>query len=179
MRGPAMSGIAQSRGPLVGKAGCSHQGWHVGCAVAQTVYERPRINAPWTGAARLACDRYCRRTPSTLRKDVMGRSSSARLDDHLVGTLSRAPAPRTGMRDNRPAITHDAVLLGTTSFNGDAVYDAAGRFLGEIEELILDLPSGRVGYALMAAGGFLGMGRELFSIPWAAVPSIVRVSAAS
>jgi sporulation protein YlmC with PRC-barrel domain len=73
------------------------------------------------------------------------------------------------MRDDRPAITHDAVLLGTTSFNGDAVYDAAGRFLGEIEELILDLPSGRVGYALMAAGGFLGMGRKLFAIPWAAV----------
>jgi len=99
----------------------------------------------------------------------MGSSSSLSRDDHLVGTLSRQPAPRITTRDDRPASTHDAVLLGTTSFYGDAVYDVAGRFLGEVEELILDLPSGRVAYALMAAGGFLGMGRKLFAIPWGAI----------
>jgi len=98
----------------------------------------------------------------------MGRSSSARLDDHLVGTLSREPAPRIATLGDRPVSARDAVLLGTTSFCGDAVYDVAGKFLGEIEELILDVPSGRVAYALMAAGGFLGMGRKLFAVPWAA-----------
>jgi hypothetical protein len=86
-----------------------------------------------------------------------------------VGTLSRQPAPRIATHDDRPAPTHDAVLLGTTSFCGDAVYDVGGRFLGEIEELIVDLPSGRVAYALMAAGGFLGIGRKLFAIPWGAI----------
>lgn len=99
----------------------------------------------------------------------MGSSSSPSRDDHLVGTLGRQPARRITTRDDRPASTHDAVLLGTTSFYGDAVYDVGGRFLGEIEELIVDLPSGRVAYALMAAGGFLGMGRKLFAIPWGAI----------
>ena len=99
----------------------------------------------------------------------MGSTNSVRLDDHLVGTLRRQPAPRLSGADDRPAATRDAILLGTTSFYGDAVYDVGGKFLGEIEELILDLASGRVAYALMAAGGFLGMGRNLFAIPWAAV----------
>jgi len=99
----------------------------------------------------------------------MGRSSTARLDDQLVGTLGHEPAPRIATSDDGSASTRNVVLLGTTSFYGDPVYDVGGRFLGEIEELILDLPSGRVAYALMAAGGFLGMGRKLFAIPWAAV----------
>ena len=99
----------------------------------------------------------------------MESSSSLSRDDHLVGTLNRRSAPRIATPDDRPVSTHDAVLLGTTSFCGDAVYDVAGKFLGEIEELIVDLPSGRVAYALMAARGFLGMGRKLFVIPWAAL----------
>ena len=99
----------------------------------------------------------------------MGTSSSLSREDHLVGTLSRRPALRTSKHDDPPASTRDTVLLGTTSFHGDAVYDVGGKFLGAIEELILDLPSGRGAYALKAAGGFLGMGRKLFAIPWAAV----------
>jgi hypothetical protein len=104
-----------------------------------------------------------------LGTNAMGSSSSLSRDDHLVGTLSRRPALRTSKHDDRPASTRDTVLLGTTSFQGDAVYDIAGKFVGEIEDLILDIPSGRVAYALMAAGGFLGIGRKLFAIPWEAI----------
>ena len=56
-----------------------------------------------------------------------------------------------------------------TGFYGDSVYDVAGKFLGEIEELVLDIHSGRVAYALMAVGGFLGVGRKMFAIPWSTV----------
>ena len=86
-------------------------------------------------------------------------------DDHLVGTLDRQPAPRLSVRDKRPP----TVLLGTSGLCGDAVYDVAGKFLGGIEELVLDVHTGRVAYALMAAGGFLGIGRKLFAIPWSMV----------
>jgi sporulation protein YlmC with PRC-barrel domain len=72
-------------------------------------------------------------------------------------------------RGYRAASGRDAALLGTTSFYGDSVYDVAGRFVGEIEELVVDIESGRIAYALMAIGGFLGMGRQLFAMPWAAV----------
>jgi hypothetical protein len=49
------------------------------------------------------------------------------------------------------------------------VYDVAGKFLGEIQELVIDIDSGRVAYALMAVGGFLGLGRKLFALPWGMV----------
>jgi sporulation protein YlmC with PRC-barrel domain len=90
-------------------------------------------------------------------------------DDRLVGTLERLPALRMSTRDLRPGPRRDAVLLGTTSFYGDSAYDVAGKFLGEIEELVLDIHSGRVAYALMAVGGFMGMGRKMVPIPWSTV----------
>lgn len=99
----------------------------------------------------------------------MGSSSSLSRDDRLVGTLNRQPALRRSKRENRSASKRDAVLLGMTGFYGDSVYDVAGKFLGEIEELVLDIHSGRVAYALMAVGGFLGVGRKMFAIPWSTV----------
>lgn len=99
----------------------------------------------------------------------MASSSALGRDHRLAGTRDRQPALRMSMRDNRPPSKRDAVLLGTTGLCGDSVYDVAGKFLGEIEELILDIHSGRVAYALMAAGGFPGLGRKLFAIPWSMV----------
>ena len=49
------------------------------------------------------------------------------------------------------------------------MYDPAGKFLGEIEELVLDIHSGHIAYALMAVGGFLGMGQKMIAIPWSTV----------
>ena len=70
---------------------------------------------------------------------------------------------------DRAASTCDAVLVTTKTLRGNGVYDIAGRFLGEIEEVVLDIRSGRVAYALMLVGGFLGIGRKLYAIPWSTV----------
>jgi hypothetical protein len=102
-------------------------------------------------------------------ENAMGSSSSLTRNDHLIGTLNRLPEVRLPTRELRAGPNRDVVLLGTTSFYGDSVYDVAGKFLGEIEELVLDIHSGRVAYALVAVGGFLGVGRKLFAIPWSAV----------
>jgi sporulation protein YlmC with PRC-barrel domain len=99
----------------------------------------------------------------------MGSSSSLSRNDEFVGTLDRLPALRMTTRDLRPGPRREAVLLGTTGFYGDSVYDPAGKFLGEIEELVLDIHSGRIAYALLAVGGFLGMGQKMFAIPWSTI----------
>jgi len=59
--------------------------------------------------------------------------------------------------------------VGTTSLIEDDVYDAAGKFLGEIEEIVLDVRTGCVRYAVLAVGGFLGLGRKRFAVPWSAL----------
>jgi len=65
------------------------------------------------------------------------------------------------------SVTNDC-LLGATSLIEDDVYDAAGRFLGEIEEILVDARTGCVRYAVLALGGFLGIGRKRFAVPWSA-----------
>jgi len=49
------------------------------------------------------------------------------------------------------------------------VRNQVGEDLGTIEELMIDVPSGRVAYAIIAFGGFLGVGDKLFPAPWRAL----------
>jgi sporulation protein YlmC with PRC-barrel domain len=57
-------------------------------------------------------------------------------------------------------------VMSSTSLVGDAVINESGEDLGKIEELMLDLPSGKVAYAVLSFGGLLGLGDKLFAIPW-------------
>jgi len=41
--------------------------------------------------------------------------------------------------------------------------------LGTIEDLMIDIDSGRIAYAVLSFGGFLGLGDKLFAIPWSAL----------
>lgn len=41
--------------------------------------------------------------------------------------------------------------------------------LGSIEDLAIDPKSGKIAYAAVSMGGFLGMGDELFAVPWDAI----------
>ena len=57
-------------------------------------------------------------------------------------------------------------VLSAGSLAGDSVRNTAGENLGKIEEIMIDIPSGRVAYAVLSFGGFLGMGNKLFAVPW-------------
>lgn len=56
--------------------------------------------------------------------------------------------------------------LSASTITGDTVRNTNGDDLGNIEEIVLDLDSGRVAYTVLAAGGFLGVGEKFFAIPW-------------
>lgn len=68
--------------------------------------------------------------------------------------------------------TQDAVqmtgkpLIESDRVEGTTVYDARGNKIGSIKRLMIDKISGRVAYAVMSFGGFLGMGAEEYAIPW-------------
>ncbi len=57
-------------------------------------------------------------------------------------------------------------LMGAGTLIGDDVYNTKGEALGDIKEIMLDTMSGTAVYAVVAVGGFLGMGNKLFAIPW-------------
>lgn len=60
-------------------------------------------------------------------------------------------------------------VLSASSVIGDSVRNAQSEDLGNIEELMIDLNTGRITYAVLSFGGFLGMGDKLFAVPWHAL----------
>ena len=52
---------------------------------------------------------------------------------------------------------------------GTKVVNPRGESLGKIEEVMIDAVPGRVAYAVLSFGGFLGMGDKLFAIPWSSL----------
>jgi sporulation protein YlmC with PRC-barrel domain len=60
------------------------------------------------------------------------------------------------------------IVLSGSSLKGDRVVNYKGEDLGKIEEIMIDLDRGRVAYAVLSFGGFLGVGDKLFAIPWQA-----------
>lgn len=60
-------------------------------------------------------------------------------------------------------------VMGATTLAGDSVRNGAGESLGKVKELMIDIPSGRVAYAVLSFGGILNMGNKLFAVPWNAL----------
>ena len=60
-------------------------------------------------------------------------------------------------------------LMGANTLDGNDVYNKQDEDLGDIVEIMLDVPTGRVEYAVLSFGGFLGMGDKLFAVPWNAL----------
>jgi sporulation protein YlmC with PRC-barrel domain len=63
----------------------------------------------------------------------------------------------------------DHQCISSEDIQGTEVYGAGGKNIGEIDHLIIDKVSGRVAYAVMSFGGFVGLGHSHYPIPWAAL----------
>jgi sporulation protein YlmC with PRC-barrel domain len=57
-------------------------------------------------------------------------------------------------------------VLSASTLVGDRVKNPAGEDLGKVDEIMIDLTSGRVAYVVLSHGGVLGMGNKLFAVPW-------------
>lgn len=57
-------------------------------------------------------------------------------------------------------------VLSASTMTGDPVVNLEGERLGTVKELMIDLPTGLVAYAVLARGGISGMGEKLFAVPW-------------
>lgn len=60
-------------------------------------------------------------------------------------------------------------LMGADTLVGNDVFNRKNENLGDIKEIMLDMRSGQVAYAVLSCGGFLGMGGKLFAVPWDAL----------
>ena len=60
-------------------------------------------------------------------------------------------------------------LMGADTLIGNDVYNSANESLGSIKELMIDMSTGKISYAVLSFGGFLGVGDRLFAVPWQAL----------
>ena len=74
-----------------------------------------------------------------------------------------------GMYDTHAGKGPGPELMGADTLLGEDVVDAQNQSLGDIKEFMLDMRSGKVAYAVLSFGGFLGMGEKLFAVPWNAL----------
>ena len=60
-------------------------------------------------------------------------------------------------------------VMDAATLRNDDVVNVNGDSIGTIEAIMLDVASGRIAYAVLSFGGFLGMGTKYFAIPWSAL----------
>ena len=60
-------------------------------------------------------------------------------------------------------------LMGADTLIGNDVYNLQDEDLGDIKEIMLNMRTGRVSYAVLSFGGFLSLGEKLFAVPWEAL----------
>lgn len=75
---------------------------------------------------------------------------------------------RSGFRNDRHSVNRRETggLIASDKVEGTPVYDPDGERLGTIENFMVGKRSGRVEYAVLSFGGFLGIGERHFPIPW-------------
>jgi hypothetical protein len=59
--------------------------------------------------------------------------------------------------------------MAAATLDGDKVLSSEGDDIGKIKDIMLDVRSGRIAYAVLSSGGFLGIGDMLLAIPWHAL----------
>src|ERR1700744_1497443 len=60
-------------------------------------------------------------------------------------------------------------VMAAAALKGTTVISSDGADVGKISDIMLDVRSGRIAYAVLSEGGFLGMGANLHAIPWNAL----------
>ena len=68
-------------------------------------------------------------------------------------------------------------IVRTADVIGKKIIGINQDALGKVEELVLDKQNGMVRYAVLARGGFMGIGSEFYAIPWAVLEYCTENSA--
>jgi PRC-barrel domain protein len=86
-----------------------------------------------------------------------------------IDVLSRRFLGRTEMATatQETSRRETASLIGSDKVEGTAVYRSNGEKVGQIERVMIDKLSGKVAYAVMSFGGFMGIGEDYYPLPWA------------
>jgi hypothetical protein len=87
----------------------------------------------------------------------------------------RLVAPQEQTQEDTMADRETVSLIGSDKVEGTAVYGADDKRIGSIERVMIDKRSGKVAYAVIGYGGFLGIGDDHYPTPWSSLKYDTRV----
>src|SRR5262245_44290758 len=114
----------------------------------------------------------CILAPMFLQAPARGRNPNA---SHRLFVWGRRYTPaKRFTEETQMAMASSSVesretvsLIGSDKVEGTAVYGADQKKIGTLERVMIDKISGKVAYAVLSFGGFLGMGEDYYPVPWA------------
>jgi sporulation protein YlmC with PRC-barrel domain len=77
-----------------------------------------------------------------------------------------APSDKKENHMATPKLAKYRDIIPAKAVIGRAVVNRNYEDLGKVEDLVLDAAAGRIAYAVLSFGGFLGMGDKFFAVPW-------------
>lgn len=77
-----------------------------------------------------------------------------------------ASSSTSNVRHQQQPQAREPLALSSKTLIGTEVRNRQGESLGKLEEIMIDVHSGRVAYAVLSFGGILGFGNKLFAVPW-------------
>jgi sporulation protein YlmC with PRC-barrel domain len=88
----------------------------------------------------------------------------------LPGTTEASMQTTTAGTGADPVATDETDrLIASDKVEGTKVYDRQGERLGSVYNFMVDKRSGKVEYAVLSFGGFLGIGDSYYPLPWKAL----------
>ncbi len=76
-------------------------------------------------------------------------------NENLTGVNNEGAHPNLPLR-----------FLTASSIIGDKVHNANGEHMGKIQDIMIDITSGKIEYVVIEFGGFLTIGEKYFAIPF-------------
>jgi sporulation protein YlmC with PRC-barrel domain len=86
-------------------------------------------------------------------------------DVNRVARVEDKEAAKATDRATRDTLKHTDKFHKASDVLGMKVENAENQKLGDIQDLLVDLRSGHIVYAVLASGGFLGLGEKYLAIP--------------
>jgi sporulation protein YlmC with PRC-barrel domain len=132
-------------------------------------FVRPAVdwmNAPMTQQTRAEPPSKAMAAPSNPFGIASAIGQTAKGSHSMEQTTTSSPSTASGS-DRRPLERDETTsLISSSKVDGTSVYDKDGEKIGNISHLMIGKRSGRVEYAVMNFGSFLGMGGSYHPLPW-------------
>lgn len=159
---PAANLFQETTAPRTGGAPGAGPAAGTQAAPAGDEFRDKYLAVPWgqfklsEGKLLLSADRQKLKNAPSFAQDKFPEDSAwfGDVDKHYGQSAAQGQGPRSGEK-----------YLRTSEFLKMNVRNPQNDKLGAIEEIVIDMSSGRVLYAVLGAGGFLGIGEKLFAIP--------------